>query len=96
MNKRKLVPSKSFQKAYKKFVTKRPILKGFIETALSKLEEDAFSPDLKSHKLSGNLYGLYACSCGYDCRIIFSIEKDIKSKLELIFLIDIGTHDEVY
>lgn len=80
-----MVPSKSFQKTYKKFVTKRPILKGFIETALIKLEEDAFSPDSKSHKLSGNL-----------CRIIFSIEKDIKSKVELIFLIDIGTHDKVY
>jgi mRNA interferase YafQ len=60
------------------------------------LEEDPFSTDLKSHKLSGNLYGLYACSCGYDCRIVFSIKKDIKNKTEFIILVDIGTHDEVY
>jgi mRNA-degrading endonuclease YafQ of YafQ-DinJ toxin-antitoxin module len=60
------------------------------------LEEDAFVPELKTHKLSGNLYGLYACSCSYDCRIIFSVEKDSKSKTEAILLIDIGTHDEVY
>jgi hypothetical protein len=56
MNKRKLVPSKSFLKAYKKFVTKRLILKGFIETALIKLEEGRFSPYLKSHLFFHQLY----------------------------------------
>lgn len=96
MDKRELVLSKSFQKSYRKFVTKKPFLKNFIEEALINLERNTFSPDLKTHKLSGNLYGLYACSCGYDCRIIFSIEKDLKRKTEIILLVDIGTHDEVY
>lgn len=96
MSSRKLVPSKSFLKAYKKFITKKPLLRTNVESALIKLEEDAFSPDLKTHKLSGNLYGLFACSCGYDCRIIFSIEKNIRQKDEMILLIDIGTHDEIY
>ena len=96
MIRRKLVLSNSFQKSYKKFIAKRPALKALIETALIKLEEGSFLPELKTHKLSGNLLGLYACSCGYDCRIIFSIEKDRKSKSEVILLIDIGTHDEVY
>ncbi len=58
------------------------------------MEEDAFSAQLKTHKLSGSLYGLLACSCGYDCRIIFTIEKEKNE--EVILLIDIGTHDEVY
>lgn len=96
MAKRELVTSKSFQKSYKKFVIKKPFLKIFIEEALINLERNAFSADLRTHKLSGNLYGLYACSCGYDCRIIFSIEKDLKRKTEVILLVDIGTHDEVY
>jgi mRNA interferase YafQ len=96
MNKRQLVLSKSFLKAYKKFVSKKPILNPSIETALIRLEEDPFSTDLKSHKLSGNLYGLYVCSYGYDCRIVFSIKKDIKNKTEFIILVDIGTHDELY
>jgi mRNA-degrading endonuclease YafQ of YafQ-DinJ toxin-antitoxin module len=34
--------------------------------------------------------GLQSCSCGYDCRIVFSVEP------EQIVLLDIGTHDEVY
>jgi len=93
-SKRKLVLSKSFEKAFFKFTKKNPLLKNNIEKAIQLLENDAYSSQLKTHKLSGNLYGLFACSCGYDCRIIFSIEKD--SGYEIILLIDIGTHEEVY
>jgi len=96
MSKRKLLLSKSFEKSYRKFITKRPLLKSVIGKALLKLEEDAFAPGLRTHKLSGNLYGYFACSCGYDCRIVFSIEKSINTKAEFILLIDIGTHEEVY
>lgn len=96
MSKRKLILSKSFEKSYRKFITKKPNLKPVIEKALLKLEEDAFAPGLRTHKLSGNLFGYFACSCGYDCRIVFSIEINIKSKAEFILLIDIGTHEEVY
>jgi len=96
MGKRKLLLSKSFGKSYKRFITKKPYLKPVIENALLKLEEDAFAPGLRTHKLSGNLYGYFACSCGYDCRIVFSIEKYIKTKVEFILLIDVGTHEEVY
>ena len=96
MAKRSLVISKSFEKAFVKFVNKKPFLKPAIETALLNLEADAFSTQLKTHKLSGNLFGLMACSCGYDCRIIFSIEKNEITNKEIVLLVDIGTHDEVY
>ena len=96
MSNRKLVLTNSFEKSYKKFITKKPDLKTVIEKALFKLEEDAFAPGLRTHKLSGNLFGYFACSCGYDCRIIFSVEKNVKTKAEVILLIDIGTHDEIY
>ena len=96
MSARKLVLSKTFGKAYSKFVKKNPALKTNIEKALLLLEEDAFSVRLKTHRLSGNLYGLLACACGYDCRIIFSIEKNKSTTAEEILLVDIGTHDEVY
>lgn len=57
---------------------------------------DVFAPALETHKLSGNLSGALACSCGYDCRIIFFLEQDKGSGAEVIVLVDIGTHDEVY
>ena len=96
MSYRKLVVSNSFQKSYLKFIQRNPDLKANIEEALKELEKDAYSIKLKTHKLSGKLLGLSACSCGYDCRIIFSIEKLKESNQEVVLLIDIGTHDEVY
>ncbi len=94
MPNRKLVTSKSFEKFYKRFTKKNIELQKAIDRSLKWLEKDAFAGNLKTHKLSGNLLGLFACSCGYDCRIIFSIQKE-KEK-EIILLIDIGTHNEVY
>ncbi|WP_257670231.1 type II toxin-antitoxin system RelE/ParE family toxin [Parapedobacter tibetensis] len=64
---------------------------------LARLEQDAYDQALKTHKLSGNLAAYLACSCGYDCRIVFSIEKAIDDPAaEVILLHDIGTHDDVY
>ena len=94
---RKLVLSKAFEKAYQKFTGKNQALKSSIAKALLKLHHDAFDPALRTHKLSGNLASYLACSCGYDCRIIFTIEKDVNDpKIENILLLDIGTHDDVY
>jgi mRNA interferase YafQ len=94
MASRKLVLSSSFERSYRKFTKHDPEIKAAIQSALSAMEQDVFSSRLKTHKLSGNLYGLFACSCGYDCRIIFSVEK--RKNEEVIILIDIGTHDEAY
>ncbi len=53
-------------------------------------------PRLATHKLSGALAGVWACSCGYDCRIVFALEKDSETGEEVIVLLDTGTHEEVY
>lgn len=91
---RKLKMTGAFKKAYLKFSKRNKVLKISIDKSISELAEDAFASNLKTHKLSGNLYGLFACSCGYDCRIIFSIQKE--NSEEMILLIDIGTHEEIY
>jgi mRNA-degrading endonuclease YafQ of YafQ-DinJ toxin-antitoxin module len=36
---------------------------------------------LATHKLEGKLAHLLACSCGYDCRIVFEIEQKTGEKL---------------
>ena len=96
MAKRKLGSSKSFEKVYKKFTRNNEGFKQNNQKALKLLEEDYFSLPLKPHRLSGHLMGMLACSCGYDCRIIFSVEKGKEKIEEIILLIDIGTHNEVY
>lgn len=92
---RNLVLTPKFKRAFRKFVKRQPKLQNRIETTLIQMQEDVFAHELGAHKLSGDLFGLWACSCGYDCRIVFMIEKDEKDD-EIILLLDIGTHDEVY
>ena len=58
------------------------------------LGEDALAPSLKTHKLKGNLAGSWACSAGYDLRIVFQFAKHKGS--EAILLEAVGSHDEVY
>jgi mRNA interferase YafQ len=65
-----------------------------IRTTLATLQDDAFDPKLGSHKLKGDLAGLWACSAGYDLRIVFEIAKHNDD--EVILLVSVGTHDEVY
>jgi mRNA-degrading endonuclease YafQ of YafQ-DinJ toxin-antitoxin module len=67
-----------------------------IEETLEQMQNDVFADSLGTHKLSGELRGLLACTCGYDCRIVFSISYDEESSKEVIVLLDIGRHDEVY
>ena len=92
----KLVAYKSFKKAFRKLIKKNPQLQNKILTILSLLESDPFTPSLKSHKLTGNLEGYWSCSVNYDCRIIFAFSQDEESEEELIVLVDLGSHDEVY
>jgi addiction module RelE/StbE family toxin len=93
---RKLVVTPKFKRAFRKFVRRYAKLQKRIEGALNQMQEDVFGVSLGTHKLSGVLDGLRACGCGYDCRIVFSIEQNPAGEGEVIVLLDIGTHDEVY
>ena len=92
---RELVLTPKFKRDYRKFVKRDKSLQRHIDEVLAKMSHDIFASHLGTHKLSGDLMGLWACSCGYDCRIVFVLETDDKGQ-EVILLLDIGTHDEVY
>lgn len=93
---RLLVITPKFRRAYRKLGKRTPKLQDHIDEVLRQMQTDVFAPALGTHKLSGALLGLWACSCGYDCRVIFSLEIDDKTGYEVILVHDIGTHDEVY
>jgi len=93
---RELVLTPRFRRAYRKFVRRDKRLQRRIEETLRQMQADTFAPGLSSHKLSGKLLGLWACSCGHDCRIVFAIKNYAKTGAEVIVLLDIGTHEEVY
>ncbi len=69
----KLIASKSFTRDAKRFLKKNPQFTKNVKMTLSLLESDAFQPQLKTHKLKGNLKNSWACSVGYDLRIVFEI-----------------------
>ena len=92
---RTLIWDNSFKTAFKRFVRKNPQLQEKIFNTISVLETDPFAYSLKSHKLSGQLEGLWACSVAYDCRIVFAFREVENVKDKAIVLIDIGTYDEV-
>lgn len=93
---RALVLTTKFKRAFRNAVRHNPRLQSRIEDVLRQMQANVFAASLGTHKLSGELSGLWACSCGYNCRIIFSLETDEETGQEVILLLDIGTHDEVY
>jgi addiction module RelE/StbE family toxin len=73
-----------------------PPLTDKVFQVLQRLVENPSDPALKTHKLSGRLKGLRACWVEYDCRIVFTFKPNPTGGDDLILLIDIGTHDEIY
>lgn len=90
----RLIASKSFTRDAKRFLKRNPQFTKNVKMTLSLLESDAFQPRLKTHKLKGNLKNSWACSVGYDLRIVFEIVR--YENEDTILLQTIGTHDEVY
>ena len=93
---RALIWSNTFIRALKRVLRKQPHFQKDMENTLRLLVRDPFDPQLQTHKLKGKLSGSWACSAGYDLRIIFDFVKSTKQKENDIFLIEIGTHEEVY
>ncbi len=93
---RPLILTPKFKRAFRKFVKGNAIVQQRVENTIQQMKTDIFAPNLGTHKLSGKLEGFQSCSCGYDCRVVFSIEQDAETNSEVIVLLDIGTHDEVY
>ena len=93
---RTLVWSLAFVRAFKRMTRRQPDLQVKIERILRVLAEDPFHPLLRSHKLKGQLAGAWACSVGYDVRILFDFVQNPETGEEEILLLTMGSHDEVY
>lgn len=91
---RTLLKSPSFVRTAKKVLKKSPDSIKSLQQTLEYLQEDIFLPSLRTHKLQGKLEGSYACSLGYDMRLIFEIVQ-YEGK-DAILLQSLGTHEDVY
>lgn len=91
---RELVRTTAFIRAVRRYLKRNPKSAKGIEATLELLTVDAFDPRLKTHKLKGDLEGVWACSAGYNLRILFEFAE--RPDAEAILLLTMGTHDEVY
>lgn len=93
---RELFLQSKFKRSFKRIIRKNPQLEAKILAIFDVLAIDPFSPSLKTHKLQGELDGLWSCFVEYDCRIIYTFCQDTETQEDLIILIDVGSHDDVY
>ena len=91
---RELLRSPAFARDLRAWLKSRPGMASSIEATLEQLSADASDPSLRAHKLRGTLAGCWACSAGYDLRVMFEFVQH--EGAEAILLIALGTHDQVY
>jgi mRNA interferase YafQ len=91
---RVLLRSPAFARDLRNWLKRHPDSGEAIEAALNQLSADVANPSLRTHKLRGKLAGCWACSAGYDLRIVFEYTQH--EGVEAILLLAVGTHDEVY
>jgi addiction module RelE/StbE family toxin len=80
-----------FKKAYRKKLQNDSELKKKFAKSMKLFSADPFNKQLRTHKLTGKLQGLWAFSVDYDVRVVFSFLNENE-----VLLIDLGSHDEVY
>ncbi|MFU8772240.1 MAG: type II toxin-antitoxin system YafQ family toxin [Anaerolineales bacterium] len=93
---RNLVWSNTFVRACKRVAKRKPGFQTKIERSLALLTEDPYHPSLHSHKLKGELAGVWACTVDFNHRILYEFVNNPESGVEEIYLLTIGTHEEVY
>ncbi len=86
----RFVRTSQFERALKFFLKKHPDLRDLVLEKLTLLQKNPNDPRLKTHELKGKLKGIWAASLTFNYRVVFYIEGD------LIYLLNIGSHDEVY
>ncbi len=84
----------NFTKKAGKLIRNDEYLKNKLYEAMDKLISNPFDKSLFTHKLKGSLENKYSSRITYDLRIIFEIIKE--NKEDILVLLTIGTHDEVY
>lgn len=83
-------------RSFKRLIRKNPNLRSLLEQTLFQLADDPFHPSLRTHKLKGDLGEVWSCSIDYSYRILFEFVNDTQNEEEVILLLNLGTHDEVY
>jgi len=86
-----IVPTSGFRKAFRRKVRGNKNLEVRFRDRVVIFQTNPFNPRLKTHRLSGQLEGLWSFSIDYDVRVVFSFTEPDRA-----LFVDMGSHDEVY
>ena len=89
-----LLRSLAFVRDAKRMLRKKPDIAEQLLQTLELLQFDPYAPSLKTHKLKGKHAASWACTGGYDLRVVFSFTTH--DGKPAVLLETVGTHDEVY
>lgn len=89
-----LLQSTAFVRAARRYLKRNPQAEDDLRSTLGLLKTDPFHPQLRTHKLKGDLKNVWSCSAGYDLRVLFEFTKHEGE--DAILLLSAGSHDEVY
>lgn len=87
-----LVFSEHYERLEKRFLKRHPDLRKRYHGTLALMEQNPFHPSLRLHALQGRLTGLHSVSINLQFRI--TLELEIRN--QEIFLVNVGSHGEVY
>ena len=88
----RIEPSPHFRRRLRRFLKQHPEFDPLVRRTLDRLRDDPYDPRIGLHSLGGQFVGQHAFRISRDYRIrLLMIVRD-----EMIELLDIGTHDEVY
>ena len=87
----KVAFSSSFKRAYKKRIKGQKEKEDAFFKKMEIFIDEPYHPQLRTHKLSGQLKDLWSFSIDYNIRVIFYFVDE-----QHVIFENIGTHDEVY
>jgi addiction module RelE/StbE family toxin len=87
----KVAFSSSFKRAYKKRIKGQKEKEKAFFKKMDIFIDEPYHPQLRTHKLSGQLKDLWSFSIDYNIRVIFYFVDE-----QHVIFENIGTHDEVY
>jgi mRNA-degrading endonuclease YafQ of YafQ-DinJ toxin-antitoxin module len=93
---RAIVWSAPATREFRRYLRRHPELAGKLQRVLQQLVDDPFDPALRTHKLRGDLAGVWCCSLTYEYRILFDLVPNPETETADIFPLAVGSHDELY
>ena len=87
----KITFSSPFKRAFKKKVKGKQNIESKYWEKVDIFIKNPFDTQLRTHKLSGKLEGMWSFTVEYDLRVVFYFLEEDKA-----VFVDIGKHDEVY